>query len=87
MERDPVWAKRRDTERLEDVVSVGGVSLVDDDEPVVEDEPEPVVSGAGPRRPAVAGEGGAVPPLDASAAAKRERRRQRRRTRPHGRAR
>jgi SecD/SecF fusion protein len=86
MERDPVWAKRRDTERLEDVVSVGGVSLVDDDEPV-EEEPEPVVSGATPRRPAVAGEGGAVPPLDASAAAKRERRRQRRRTRPHGRAR
>jgi SecD/SecF fusion protein len=83
-EREPEFARRRDDlGALEGVVSVGGTLAAEaaeiaaeveaEDEPVVDEQPEP-------RVPAAAGSGTA-------ASSKRERRRQRRASRPHGRAR
>ena len=81
MERDPVWARKKDiVGGLEDVQSVGGALLRDDD-----DSAGQAVAPRGPTpAPTPATVGGAD--LGASSA-KRERRRQRRSTRPHGRSR
>jgi SecD/SecF fusion protein len=89
MERDPVWAKRRDLEGgLEEVVSVSGVAFAEDEQALAEEDAVLAAEAAGskpvPVAPAAAA---APPPPDGGSAASRERRRQRRKTRPHGRAR
>ena len=83
-EREPEYAQRRDDESLEDLQSVGGALLRDDDEGA---GGQPAIPPRGPTptpSPAAATAGAGDLP---ASSAKRERRRQRRSSRPHGRSR